>query len=122
MPVPQWNRETPQAWLQYGAVRWSIVNGLALGSGLFSRIGFLGWYLIPLACLAYGNPLAGALIFGTYGLMRGSLIWPMLVILARASAQTDFSGRLLAQKHAAERASAYLVVCISCLILVAVGA
>jgi hypothetical protein len=122
VPMPQWNRETPQVWLQYGAARWSIANGLALGSGFFSRIGFLGWYLIPLACLSYGSPLVGALIFGTYGLVRGLSIWPMLIFLRRTEDQKDLAEILLAQKREAKRASTYLVLFISCLALVAVGA
>ncbi len=71
LPVlPEFNRETEQALLGLGPIRWAIVNGSLLGLGFTSRIGFWIWYLIPAGILAAGSPAAGAAIWGGYGFTR----------------------------------------------------
>lgn len=77
------NCETAQGWLQLGPVWWAIVNGAALGSGFLSRIGFVSWYAVPLASLAFGSPLIGALVYGLYGGVRGFAVWLWLAGLRR---------------------------------------
>jgi hypothetical protein len=66
----QCDRETPQRWVHLGPVRWSIVNGAALGFGASSRLGFWLWYVVPLGSLLLADPLVGALVYGAYGLAR----------------------------------------------------
>lgn len=72
LPLLESSRETPQAWLnRRGALGWSVRNGLALGSGFASRIGFWLWYAVPFSALFSGSVLRGALIYGAYSLARG---------------------------------------------------
>jgi hypothetical protein len=63
--------ETPRHWLHKGPLAWAIRNGLTLGFGAASRIGFLLWYVVPLGALLSGSLTLGAVIYGTYGLVRG---------------------------------------------------
>ena len=71
VPLPQRNRETPQPWLESGSVRWALVNGVTLGAGFASRIGFWLWYVVPLGAFLSGNVVIGAVLFGLYGFGRG---------------------------------------------------
>lgn len=79
--------ETPQRWMHYGPLLWAFSNGLVLGSGLATRVGFWLWYVLPTAALLSGNPLLAGLIFGSYGFTRGAA--PLLLIsTARLSARS----------------------------------
>lgn len=71
--VPQCTRQTPQNWLMLGYWKWAIRNGLSLGIGASTMIGFWVWFVTPCASFLFGSPLAGALIYGSYGLIRGSM-------------------------------------------------
>jgi hypothetical protein len=44
--------ETPPEWLLYGDWRTAALNGGALGLGFLTRLGYWGWYAVPLATLA----------------------------------------------------------------------
>ncbi|MBA2346457.1 MAG: hypothetical protein H0V83_15470 [Rubrobacter sp.] len=68
--LPQFDCETPQRWVHKGPLRWATRNGLVLGFGATSRIGFWLWYTIPLGAFLVGAPAFGAVIYGTYGLIR----------------------------------------------------
>ena len=86
IPLPQFDCETPQRWVDRGALRWAMGNGLALGFGATSRIGFLLWYAVPAGALLSGSPELGAVAYGTYGLVRGSAASLMLLGLVRLRA------------------------------------
>ena len=79
----QCSRETPQAWLSRGPIRWALWNGAALGSGATTRIGFWLWYAVPLGALLSGSAEVGALIYGTYALVRGLAPVGCLLLLRR---------------------------------------
>ena len=89
----QFDCETPQRWVNRGALRWATRNGLTLGFGATSRIGFWLWYVIPLGAFLVGDVGAGAAIYGTYGLVR-ALGAPM-ILLGMAQLETDISDRLI---------------------------
>ncbi len=71
----QCDRETPQRWIHAGALRWAIRNGLVLGWGATTRLGFWSWYVIPIGSLLLGDPIIAALLYGCYGLLRGLAVW-----------------------------------------------
>lgn len=75
----QWNRETPQLWLNKGPLRWAVRNGITLGVGATSRIGFWLWYVVPLGALLSRNWLIGGAIYGLYGLLRASGTWALIL-------------------------------------------
>lgn len=77
--LPQCDRETPQRWVHTGPLRWAVRNGLALGFGATSRIGFWLWYAIPLGALLFARPDLGAVIYGTYSLTRGMAVWVIIL-------------------------------------------
>jgi hypothetical protein len=66
----QCNRETPQAWVARGPLRWALLNGAALGFGGGTRLGFWLWYAIPIGAFLFGTPAVGALVYGAFGATR----------------------------------------------------
>jgi hypothetical protein len=120
VPVPQWNRQTPQRWLGYGAIRWSVLNGVALGAGFLSRIEFLAWYAVPIASFCFGQTASGIVIFGSYGLARGALVWLLLLTLVvRHTNQTDLSERLFTLNGTAHRVGGYVLLSLAISTIVA---
>jgi hypothetical protein len=89
----QFDCETPQRWVNKGAWRWATRNGLTLGFGATSRIGFWLWYVIPLGAFLIGDPVAGAAIYGTYGLIRA--LGAPAILLGMMRLKTDVSDRLI---------------------------
>jgi hypothetical protein len=70
-PTPwQRNAETPRAWLELQSWQTAVRNGVALGTGSATRIGFWLWYLVPIGAFAVGSPAGGALIYGAYATAR----------------------------------------------------
>jgi hypothetical protein len=89
----QFDCETPQRWVNRGAWQWATRNGLTLGFGATSRIGFWLWYVIPLGAFLLGDPLASAVIYGTYGLVRA--LGAVVIILGMMRLEADISDRLI---------------------------
>ena len=89
----QFDCETPQRWVNKGAWRWATRNGLTLGFGATSRIGFWMWYAIPLGAFLFGNPVAGAVIYGAYGLARA--LGAVVIILGMMRLDEDISDRVM---------------------------
>jgi hypothetical protein len=77
--LPQHNCETPQHWMNAGALRWAARNGWTLGLGVMSRIGFWLWYVIPFGALLSGQVVFGALLYGSYSLARGAAVWVIIL-------------------------------------------
>jgi hypothetical protein len=66
----QLDRETSQRWLRRGVTSWSVKNGMALGFGATSRLGYWLWYLVPVGAFVSGEATSAAVIYGLYGLSR----------------------------------------------------
>jgi hypothetical protein len=96
---PQFDCETPQRWVHKGPLRWATQNGLALGFGATSRIGFWLWYVIPLGALLLGDPWLGAVVYGTYGLIRG--LGAVFILLLMLGLKVDISDWLIRRYGAA---------------------
>ena len=62
--------ETPRAWLELRNWQTAARNGVALGTGYSTRIGFWLWYLVPIGAFAVGSPVRGALIYAAYAAAR----------------------------------------------------
>lgn len=99
----QCNRETPQRWVHMGPLRWATVNGLALGCGATSRIGFWLWYAVPIGALLTGRPELAAVIYGTYGTVRGLAVWAVILGLSRWFGSGKNTGLWLVQHFEAAR-------------------
>lgn len=91
--LPQMDCETPQRWVDRGPLRWATWNGLALGFGATSRIGFWLWYAIPLGSFLAGDALLGAAVYGTYGLVRA--LGAVFILLGMLRLKTDLSDTLI---------------------------
>ena len=96
---PQFDCETPQRWVHKGPMRWATQNGLALGFGGTSRIGFWLWYTIPLGAFLVGDPRLGAVVYGTYGLLRG--LGAVFILLVMLVLKFDVSDWLIGRYGAA---------------------
>ncbi len=86
---PQFDCETPQRWVHQGPLRWATRNGLTLGFGATSRIGFWLWYVVPLGAFLVGDPRLGAAIYGTYGLIRA--LGAVFILLGMLGLKADIS-------------------------------
>jgi hypothetical protein len=89
----QFDCETPQRWVHRGPIAWAIQNGLTLGFGATSRIGFWLWYAIPLGAFLVGDPLFGAVTYGTYGLLRA--LGAVIILLVMLRSKVDISDWLI---------------------------
>ncbi len=119
-----WERdcETAQAWLRHGALPWAILNGAALGSGFLSRIGFVSWYAVPLASVAFGSPVLGAILYGSYAGARGFAVWVWIAWLRRPhNDDADPAAVLLGLRAPAQRLSAALLVTVATATVVVAG-
>ncbi len=101
--LPQFDCETPQRWIRKGPLRWATRNGLILGFGATSRIGFWLWYAIPLGAFLVGDVRLGAVVYGTYGLVRG--LGAVFILLVMLTLKFDVSDWLI-RRYGAARALA----------------
>ena len=115
----QFDCETPQRWINKGAWRWATRNGLTLGFGATSRIGFWLWYAIPLGAFLIGDPLASAVIYGTYGLVRA--LGAVVILLGMIRLKSDISDRLVAEYDTARVLTAGQLVLLGVATAIVVG-
>lgn len=74
-PAPRFSRQTRKQWfLVGGAERAAFLWGLDLGFGLSTTRVFSSFWLLPVGALLLADPLAGALVMGSYGLGRTLLV------------------------------------------------
>lgn len=85
-PPLQCDRETPRDWVERGGIGWGVRNGLSLGFGGTTRIGFALWYAIGFGALLAGSWPAGAIIYGSYGFTRGAGALVLMAVAKRTSA------------------------------------
>jgi hypothetical protein len=100
VPLAQLDCETPQRWVHKGPLAWAAHNGLVLGFGATSRIGFSLWYAVPVGALLLGSPVLGAAAYGAYGLVRGLAAPVILLVIIRS--KRDVSGWLIKHNKAAQ--------------------
>ena len=117
--LPQFDCETPQRWIHKGPLRWATRNGLVLGFGATSRIGFWLWYAIPLGAFLVGAPLFGAVIYGTYGLVRA--LGAVGILLGILGFKTDVSDWLIEHYSAARALAAGQLVLLGIAAAIVVG-
>jgi hypothetical protein len=115
----QFDCETPQRWVHKGPLRWATRNGLTLGFGATSRIGFWLWYVIPLGAFLVGDPVVGAGIYGTYGLVRA--LGATVTVLGMIWLSTDISDWLIEEYGAARVLAAGQLVVLGVATAIVVG-
>lgn len=111
--------ETPKEWLDQGRVSWALKTGATLGSGIFTRVGFWSWYMLPISAAATAEWWRGAIVCGLYGLVRTS--GSVMVGLPRFGAPRLSAvdpRTLLAARHAARRVSNLAGVLVALVIIV----
>lgn len=124
VPLPQWNRETPQEWMDRGAFAGALLNGAALGSGFATRIGFWLWYAVPVAALLSGSVSLGAALYGTYAAVRIGVTLLLLVSNRWRTARSGLSlgaitPKILALRPVARTISAWQLLGVALTTLIA---
>ncbi len=104
--LPQLDRETPQRWLNKGALTWALLNGVSLGVGTTSRIGFWLWYIIPLGAFLFADPALGAAIYGAYSLVRGGAVWMLILGATTGLLGEDWEDRFVLRMPTAQTIAA----------------
>ena len=115
----QFDCETPQRWINRGPLRWATRNGLALGFGATSRIGFWLWYVVPLGAFLLGDLRLGAIIYGTYGLVRA--LGAVFIFLGKLRLKVDISDWLIERYGAARVLAAGQLVFLGVVLTIVVG-
>lgn len=116
----QCDRETPKHWLDAGPFSWAIINGMALGCGATSRIGFWIWYIVPISALLSGRPELGAIIYGTYATIRGLAIWAIIFVIHRWQ-NFDPTEWLIQHKNAVRIVAASQLTFLGIVVAIAIG-
>jgi uncharacterized membrane protein (Fun14 family) len=124
VPLPQWNRETPQEWMDRGAFTGAFLNGAALGSGFATRIGFWLWYAVPVAALLSGSVVLGVALYGTYAAVRVGVTLLLLVSNRWRTARSGMSlgaitPKILALRPVARTISAWQLLGVATTTLIA---
>lgn len=66
-------RTTPKGLVHQGPIVWGLGTGAILGTGFATRLGFWLWYVVPMMFFLLASPTHGLLIYGVYGLVRGTM-------------------------------------------------
>jgi hypothetical protein len=124
VPLLQCDRETPQPWMQHGALRWALRNGLTLGCGATTWLGFWLWYVIPASALLSGDARVGALLYAGYGTARGSAALLLLALMRfgqRPLGRDDVAIWVLEQRTLAQRLAAACLLTVGAAVAVTLG-
>lgn len=119
--LPQIDRETPQRWLHKGALTWALLNGLSLGVGATSRLGFWLWYIIPLGAFLFADPILGAAIYGAYSLVRGASVWVLIFSAINGLLGEDWGENFVLRIPAAQMVAAGQLVFVGMAGMIALG-
>jgi hypothetical protein len=118
--LPERDRETPRSWVLLGRRRWAVRNGVALGVGAWSRIGFASWYAVPAGCLLVGSAPFGALLYGLYGLARSVAVLPMMAAI-RSHGEIPVGDWLFSRRRLAHKVLGADLLVLAGLVVVVVG-
>jgi hypothetical protein len=78
MPRPALSKAVPITWWRWwGPYRAALAYGAALGIGVMTRVPFGAFYVLCTWCVLKGNPVYGALLFGSYGMIRALVLFPI---------------------------------------------
>lgn len=119
--IVQIDRETPFAWLESGRMRWAARNGMTLGFGAFTRLGFWLWFVIPCGALLSGSALVGALGWGAYAFVRTAGAGWILLLTDRRRLNPEKGDALLRQSGRARGAASAQLFVVGVLALLALG-
>jgi hypothetical protein len=123
----QWDRETDQRWMRFGAWTGAILNGLTLGLGFISRLGYWLWYALPAGAFLSGDVVFSATLFGLYGFVRAIIPVLTSTYLAYSRPSNERSMRpaqrwMIGWLREARLLAACQLICLSVATVVAVGA
>jgi hypothetical protein len=112
----QRDRETNQSWMRFGAIVNSAANGIAIGVGFSTRIGYWLWYVLPAVAVFYGSWKVGVLLFVVYASVRAGIA----VFLSGVGEKRNESAHRL-QDHLASLTPRMRTACAGALVVVSIA-
>ena len=121
-PLFQVDRETPKIWLdRESELGWAVRQGIALGVGATSRLGFPLWYVVPIAAVLSGSAAAGAAVFAAYALARTGATIAVILLLADRGRDASYGVRLMRAHRAARRLAGAILLLVGTAAALALG-
>jgi cytochrome c biogenesis protein CcdA len=111
--LPERKRQTEKFWVhEFGFAGASLLWGLHIGLGFFTRITYGGFWALVAIALALGDPLFGAALMSAYWLGRVLSVWVAPLLLKPGASHVELTGAIMDQRKALHRISgAALILC-----------
>jgi cytochrome c biogenesis protein CcdA len=112
--LPERKLQTEKFWVhQFGFVGASLLWGLHIGLGFFTRITYSGFWALVAITLALGDPVFGAALMSAYWLGRVLSIWVAPVLLKPKTNCVELTDAILSHRRVLHRISGAALVWLS---------
>jgi cytochrome c biogenesis protein CcdA len=104
--LPERKLQTEKFWAhQFGFVGASLLWGLHIGLGFFTRITYGGFWLLAAVALSLGDPVFGAAMMSAYWLGRALSVWVAPLLLRSETGSVELTEAILDHRDALRRIS-----------------
>jgi len=104
--LPERKRQTEKFWAhEFGFIGASLLWGLHIGLGFFTRITYSGFWLLAAIALASGDPFFGAELMSAYWLGRVLSVWVAPLLLKRGTRHAELTEAIMDQRNVLHRIS-----------------
>ncbi len=104
--LPERKLQTEKFWAhQFGFVGASLLWGLHIGLGFFTRITYGGFWLLAAIALSLGDPVFGAAMMSAYWLGRALSVWVAPLLLRSETGSVELTEAILDHRDALRRIS-----------------
>jgi hypothetical protein len=104
--LPERKCQTEKFWVhEFGFVGASLLWGLHIGLGFFTRITYSGFWLLAAIALVSGDPLFGAGLMSAYWLGRVSSVWVAPLLLKPEAMHDELTDAIMNQRNVLHRIS-----------------
>jgi hypothetical protein len=104
--LPERKRQTEKFWAhEFGFAGASLLWGLHIGLGFFTRITYSGFWLLAAIALAIGDPFFGAALMSAYWLGRALSVWVAPLLLKPETGCVELTDAILDHRNVLRRIS-----------------
>jgi cytochrome c biogenesis protein CcdA len=104
--LPERKRQTEKFWAhEFGFVGASLLWGLHIGLGFFTRITYSGFWLLATIALTSGDPFFGAALMSAYWLGRVLSVWVAPLLLRPETTRIELAEAILDHSNVLHRIS-----------------